>query len=72
MSEHNIKAVCEALGTNLQQHDLDSLINIYEETPVVPHQTSETNGKTTDEVAASDTGKDLEDNSDDSCEVKVP
>jgi hypothetical protein len=74
-----MKAACDALGTNLQADDLASWIEVDEETPVAQHLSEEKdiaasvkNGKTADELGASDTGSDSEDNGDDSCEVVVP
>jgi hypothetical protein len=72
-----VKAVCDALGSNLQADDLASWIEV-DETPVVQHLNEEDiaasvkNEKTTDELGASDIGSDSEDNGDDSCEVVVP
>jgi hypothetical protein len=76
-SKQDMKAACDALGTNLQADDLVSWIKVDEET-LTQHlseediATSVKNGKTTDELGASDTGSDSEDNSDDSCEVVEP
>jgi hypothetical protein len=77
-SKYDMKAACDALGINLQADDLASWIEVDEETPVSQHlseediATSMKNGKTTDELGASDIGSDPEDNGDDSCEMVVP
>jgi hypothetical protein len=73
-----VKAACDALGTNLKADDLASRIEVDEETPVSQHLSEEDiaasmkNGKTTEELGASGTGSDSEDNGDNSCEVVVP
>jgi hypothetical protein len=73
-----VKAVCDAISTNLQADDLASWIEVDEETAIVQHLSEEDiaasvkNGKTTDELGASDTGSNSEDNGDDSCEVVIP
>jgi hypothetical protein len=77
-SKQDVKAACDALGTNLQADDLASWIEVDEETLVVQHLSEEDiaasvrNGKTTDKLGAIDAGSVLEDNGDDSCEVVVP
>jgi hypothetical protein len=61
----------------MHSDDLASWIEV-DEDPVAQHLSQEdiaasvTNGKTTDELGASDTGSNSEDNGDYSCEVVVP
>jgi hypothetical protein len=72
-----VKAACDALGTDLQADDLASRIEVDEETPVAQHLSEEDiaasvkNGKTTDELEASDKRSDSEDSGDDPCEMVV-
>jgi hypothetical protein len=77
-SKQDVKAAYDALCTNLQADDLESWIEVDEETPVTQHLSEEdiaasvNNGKTAEELGASDTGSDSEGNGNDSCEVVVP
>jgi hypothetical protein len=77
-SKQDVEAACDALGITLQADDLASWIDVDEETPIARRLIEEDiaasvkNGKTTDELGASDTRSDSEDNGDDSCEVMVP
>jgi hypothetical protein len=76
-SKQDVKAVFDALSTNLQAGDLASWIEV-DETPVTQHlseeaiATSVKNGKKTGGLGANDTRIDSENNGDDSCEVVVP
>jgi hypothetical protein len=78
ISKQDMKAACDALGTNLQADDLASWIEIDEETLITQHLSEDDiaasvkNGKTTDELRTSDTGSDSEDTADYSCEVVIP
>jgi hypothetical protein len=69
-----MKAECNTFGSNLEADDLATWTEVDAETPVVQHLRGEAltafvkNGKTTDKLGVSDTGRDSENNCDDSME----